>query len=69
LTTGANVHEIIYRRLIADDSNGEKRIWCIVNYSADIQKYNLVMNIFHFSTPFVINLLSAIIIIIKTARL
>jgi len=69
LIIGTNIPEIINRRLIDDDSNDEKRIWCIVTYSASVQKYNLAMNIFHFCTPFVINLLSAITIIIKTARL
>jgi len=66
---GTNIHEIIYRHLIDDDSNDEKRIWCIVKYSMDVRKYNLAMNIFHFCTPFVINLFSAIIIIIGTTRL
>jgi hypothetical protein len=69
LNIGTNIHEIIYRHLINDDSNDEKRIWCIVTYSPNIQLYNFIMNIFHFCTPFAINLLSAIIIIIKTARL
>ncbi len=69
LTSGTNIYEILNRRLIDDNSNDEKRFWCIVEYSANLQKYNLVMNILHFCTPFVINLFSAIIIIIKTARL
>jgi hypothetical protein len=69
LTSGTNIHEIINRNIIDDESNDEKRIWCIVTYSTNVQKYNLGVNIFHFCTPFVINLLSAIIIIIKTARL
>jgi hypothetical protein len=69
LIIGTNIHEIINRNLIDDDNNDEKRIWCIVTHSAGFQKYNLVVNIFHFCTPFVINLLSAIVIIIKTARL
>jgi hypothetical protein len=69
LTSGTNIHEIINRNIIDDESNDEKRIWCIVTYSTNVQKYNLGVNIFHFCTPFVINLLSTIIIIIKTARL
>jgi hypothetical protein len=69
LTTGTNVHEIIYRSLLNDDNNDEKRIWCIIDYPVYIQKYNLAMNIVHFCTPFMINLLSAILIIIETTRL
>jgi hypothetical protein len=69
LTIGTNIPEIIYRHLLDDDSNDEKRIGYIVTYSPNIQLYNLIMNIFHFCTPFLMNLLSAIIIIIKTARL
>jgi len=69
LTIGTSVHEMIYRDLLDDNSNDRKRIWCFVSYSANTQKYNLAINIFHFCTPFAINLLSAIIIIIKTALL
>jgi hypothetical protein len=69
LTIGSNIPEIIYRHLLDDNSNDKNRIWCILEYSSNIQLYNLIMNIFHFCTPFIINLLSAIIIIVKTARL
>lgn len=68
LAIGTNLPEILYRQLIDDETNDDKRIWCTVNYPASIQKYNAVINIVHFSIPFAINLLSAMIIIIKTAR-
>jgi sensor domain CHASE-containing protein len=51
-----------------DDTSNEKRIWCIVSYSSSLQVFNTVMNIFYFFVPFLINLFSAIIIIIMTTR-
>ena len=68
-TAATNIPEITFRRLLEDESNDEKRIWCIVEYPSNVQSYNLVMNIIHFCAPFIINVSSAVIIIITTARL
>ena len=50
------VHDPIYRRIIND--NDDKRLWCIVSYPSHIQTYNLIMNSFHFLTPFLMNIIS-----------
>ena len=67
---GTSIHDPIYRRLIDEenDDDDEKRIWCIVTYSSNLQIYNYIMHIFHFFGPFIINLISAIILIIKKSR-
>ncbi|CAF3364239.1 unnamed protein product [Rotaria sp. Silwood1] len=63
------IHDPIHRRLIDDDNDDdEKRIWCIVTYSSNLQTFNTVLNIFHFLTPFIINLISGLVIIIMTTR-
>ncbi|CAF1455961.1 unnamed protein product [Adineta ricciae] len=66
---GTHLQEPIYRRLLDEDTNDEKRLWCIVTYSSAIEKFNLGVDIFHFVSPFLINLMAAIVIIYTTARL
>ena len=68
-TAATNIPEILFRHLLEDDSNDEKRIWCIVKYPSAVQLYNSIMNIIHFCVPFILNLFSALVIIIITARL
>ena len=68
-TAATNIQEITSRQLLEDESNDEKRIWCIVKYPEGVQFYHSVINIIHFCAPFIINVLSAVIIIIVTARL
>ena len=65
---GTYIHDPIYRKLIDeinDDDSRQKRIWCIVTYSSSLQIYNSIIHTFHFIGPFIINLVSAIILIIK----
>ncbi|CAF1356637.1 unnamed protein product [Adineta steineri] len=69
LIISTTIHDPIHRRLIYDEDNDEKRIWCIASYSSRIQIYDSFVNIFHFFIPFIINLISAIMIIRTTARL
>ncbi|CAF3861738.1 unnamed protein product [Rotaria sp. Silwood2] len=71
LNIGTIIHVPIHRHLTNDDDDdddSEKRIWCIVTYSSSLQTFNTVVNIFHFLTPFIINLISGPIIIVMTAR-
>ncbi len=69
LITCTTIHDPIHRRLLYDDNDdNEKRIWCIATYSASVQTYNTFINTFHFLVPFTINIISAIIIIVMTAR-
>ncbi|CAF1245547.1 unnamed protein product [Rotaria sp. Silwood1] len=66
ITYYITMHDPFHRHLIDDDD--ENRIWCIISYSHSFQIYNLIINIFHFFVPFLINLISAIIISITTVR-
>jgi hypothetical protein len=63
------IHDPIHRRLLYDDNDdNEKRIWCIATYSSSVQTFNTFINTFHFLIPFTINIISAIIILVMTAR-
>jgi uncharacterized membrane protein len=62
------IHDPIYRRLIDeenDDDTSQKRIWCIVSYPSSFEVYNYIMHIFHFFGPFIINIISAVVLITK----
>ncbi|CAF3390101.1 unnamed protein product [Rotaria sp. Silwood2] len=60
------IHDPIFRELFDDED--ESRIWCIVNYSSKLKIFDIFINIFHFLTPFIINFLSALIIIIQVFK-
>ena len=64
------IQDPIYRRLL--DENGdnvdEKRIWCIVQYTSILQRYNSVILMLQFIAPIVINILATITIIIRTTQ-
>jgi len=66
----SNVHETIFRRIIIDDDENENdaRIWCVVSYPSSIQKYNTIIQIIHFLTPFICNIISALIVLHKITR-
>ncbi|CAF1565242.1 unnamed protein product [Rotaria magnacalcarata] len=66
LTIVSSIHDPIHRRLL--DGGDEKRIWCIVTYASHVQTFNGVIQAVHFSVPFAIDLISFLIIIIKTTR-
>ena len=57
-----------YSRLIDDENEDENRIWCVVSYPSSVQKLSSTINIFHFVTPFLLNLVSAIILIAEKSR-
>jgi hypothetical protein len=69
---GTSIHDPISRRLIDEESNDDdenvKRTWCIVNYGSVLQVYNSMINTSHFLGPFMINLISSIILITKKSR-
>jgi hypothetical protein len=65
---GTAIHDSVYRDLFDENIDEEKRIWCYVKYSSTIQTFNKVMNIFHFLIPFIINIISALIIIVMNTR-
>ncbi|CAF4262485.1 unnamed protein product [Rotaria socialis] len=60
------LHEPINRELIYDTV--ELRTWCVAQYSSTLKIFDGVMHVFHFSTPLIVNLGSAILIIILIAR-
>ncbi|CAF1407208.1 unnamed protein product [Rotaria sordida] len=63
LTILTYIHDPISRQLFDDED--EQRTWCIVNYSFQLKIFDRFINLFHFLTPFIINFLSGLIIIIK----
>ncbi|UJR24256.1 hypothetical protein I4U23_027223 [Adineta vaga] len=66
LSSISNIQEIFYHDLIDDDI--EKRTWCITRYSLFIQKYNIISQSLHFFLPFLLNIISVLIIIIIRIR-
>ena len=60
------LHDPIHRRLIDDFE--EERTWCVVEYSVPLTIVNSTLNIIHYTVPFSINLISAILTIIVVAR-
>ncbi|CAF3762335.1 unnamed protein product [Adineta steineri] len=66
-TSLTHIHDPIHRHLVDDEE--EQRTWCIVTYSASLQILEWLVNIVHFSVPCGINCISALIIIIFTARI
>jgi hypothetical protein len=68
VTIATGLDDPISRRLIDEENEDEKRIWCIVSYSSSLQTYNYVMHTFHFIAPFIFNFISAIILITKKSR-
>ncbi len=66
LTSGTYTYDPLHRRLIDDEA--EQRTWYVSQYSSSVQLLDWLWNIFHFSIPFAINCISAVIIIIIAAR-
>ena len=64
----SNSYDPFNRDLIDDDDDEEQRIWCFVSYSSNFVILHSLNNIIHFFAPFVINIISAIVIIFVTAR-
>ena len=61
-----SIHDPISRRLFIEQLDDDQtRIWCIVSFASHLQIYNTTINIFHFITPLMINLISAIILLTK----
>ncbi|CAF4392432.1 unnamed protein product [Rotaria sp. Silwood2] len=67
-TIGTSITDPLYRRLIDEENDDYKRIWCIVTYSSSLKIFNSIMHTCHFLTPCIINLVSAIILITKKSR-
>jgi len=68
-----SIHDPIFRFVTIDDNENEdehriKRIWCIVRYGSKLQNYNSIIHTVHFLGPFLLNLISSIVLIIKRAH-
>jgi hypothetical protein len=50
-TVSSVIQEAIYRRLIDDNDDDEKRTWCIITYSQGLQVFNSIVHIFHVAAP------------------
>jgi hypothetical protein len=61
LSICTHIHDPISRYL--GDDEEEKRTWCLTGYSPILQIFDWIVNIIHISFPFLINLLSALLII------
>jgi len=69
MTTISTIYDPIHRQLIDDDSNDEqRRTWCIVSYSSQLLVVNQIIYVFHFFVPFLLNIISALIIIILSIK-
>jgi hypothetical protein len=60
------IHDPVYRRLVDDDQ--EHRTWCHVQFNSSFQLFNSIILGLHVILPFVSNIISAVLIIIVTAR-
>jgi hypothetical protein len=65
-TSCSYIYDPLHRHLMDDEE--EQRTWCVSQYSSSVQIFDWILNIFHFSVPFVINFISALIIIINITR-
>ncbi|CAF0964040.1 unnamed protein product [Rotaria sp. Silwood1] len=66
IMVGLFVPQLRSLRLFEDKM--EERSWCVVTYSPWLQMYSLTLIFFHYFAPLCINLFSALLIIIVTAR-
>ena len=66
ITVTSYLHDPIYRRMVDDTEDG--RTWCYVQFNSSFQLLNSIIIGFHYIFPFILNISSALIIIINTAR-
>jgi hypothetical protein len=60
------IHEPLHRELF--DEKEMHMVWCVTLYSSAVQYYNMFILLFHFFSPTVANLFSALFIIFGTIR-
>ncbi len=59
------IHDPIHRELIDDYDIDEHRLWCFIKYSSNVNIYNSFITLFHVLTPFLINIFSSAVMILK----
>ncbi|CAF4136103.1 unnamed protein product [Rotaria sp. Silwood2] len=68
IVVSTTIYDPFYRRLIDEENEYDKRIWCIITYPNSIKIFNSIIHTFYFLAPFIINLTSAIMLITKTTH-
>ena len=72
ITIGSSIHDPISRHVLGEGNvnNDEQseRTWCIVRYRPGLRIYDYFINTIHFFGPFLINIVSSIVLIIKKAH-
>ncbi|CAF4759733.1 unnamed protein product, partial [Rotaria sp. Silwood2] len=63
-----SIYDPLHRRLIDEENEDDKRLWCITTYSSSLRIFNSVIHTFHFLGPFIINLTSSIMLVTKRSR-
>ena len=66
LTSCSYIHDPVHRGVMNDEQ--DQHIWCLTYYSTSMQAFDWIVNIFHFCFPFVINIISAAVVIINITR-
>ena len=72
LMVSITIYDPMYRSLIDDKMNShdeDDRIWCVAAYPYVLQTVDSTIQMIQFCVPFVINVISAVIIIWQSARL
>ena len=65
----SHIYDPIHRQLADDNSNeNQERIWCIVSYSSQLLSFNQFIHMFHFFLPFILNIISPLIIVISATK-
>ncbi|CAF1085092.1 unnamed protein product [Adineta steineri] len=68
ILTLTSIHQLFSRHLITDPRN-DARQWCIVKYPYQwLQTYDIIIKFIHSTIPFLINLISAIVLFVICAR-
>ncbi|CAF3920378.1 unnamed protein product [Rotaria sp. Silwood1] len=45
---GTSIYDPFYRRLIDEENEDDKRVWCIVTYPSSFKRFNSIVYTFHF---------------------
>ncbi|UJR12458.1 hypothetical protein I4U23_016634 [Adineta vaga] len=63
-----SIHQVFSNELIPDPRSDE-RLWCVIKFPLPwLQTYNAMMNLFKIIVPFLINLISAVILLINLSK-
>jgi hypothetical protein len=67
--TITSIHQVFSRELIPDPRIDE-RLWCVIKFPKSwLKKYDVTMNLANSIVPFLINLISAVLLLINFSRI